>query len=241
MKKQLFKIQIIIHNDEKIKYIESMRKFVFAALLCSAAVAAATFAGGCKKSVNYGDYVSEKRYDTYAYGDDNVDIKINLYMREAPFCADGIKGKVEFTGEICVTLPQTYELVEVEFCGNYGEMNYSAVENNYTLDFCEWNADGKCDVTITADGTKNVYQTESVLYEGVIGCERALDCVTEKNADYFKRLCDGDVFLGEIFIRLLYDEGCYYYVGVCDRQGAVKAFLVDGEQGKIIATHDGRG
>ena len=89
--------------------------------------------------------------------------------------------------------------------------------------------------------TKNVYQTESVLYEGVIGCERALDCVIEKNADYFKRLCDGNVFLGEIFIRLLYDEGCYYYVGVCDRQGAVKAFLVDGEQGKIIATHDGRG
>ena len=37
-------------------------------------------------------------------------------------------------------------------------------------------------------------------------------------------------------MRLLADEGkCYYYVGVIDREGNTAAYLVDGENGNVIA------
>ena len=66
-------------------------------------------------------------------------------------------------------------------------------------------------------------------------CESAVKCVTEHNPDLFASLTENKIFKGEIYVRLLYDEGCYYYVGVCDREKNINAFLVDGVRGKIIA------
>ena len=42
-------------------------------------------------------------------------------------------------------------------------------------------------------------------------------------------------FAGEIYIRLLYEEAPYYYVGIIDRSGGCNAFLMNAETGKILA------
>ena len=64
------------------------------------------------------------------------------------------------------------------------------------------------------------------------------ECAVEHGKELFASLTDGNIFLGEIYVRLLYDDGCYYYVGVCDRNKKITAYLVDGERGKVIASHE---
>jgi hypothetical protein len=42
-------------------------------------------------------------------------------------------------------------------------------------------------------------------------------------------------FLGEIYIRYIHENAPYYFVGVIDRNGAMNAYLLHGETGKILA------
>ena len=199
----------------------------------------ALFFCGCKKSVNYLNYISEKRSNIYLYLDDEVEIKIHLSERESPYSTDGIKGDMSDFCEIFVRLPRNYDEVNISVCGIEGQMNYKAVENCYYLSQSGGNIEGdKATVTLTYGGESKEYSALSVLYDGVISPEEAVKCVIDYNGELFASLTQKDIFLAEIFVRLLYDDGCYYYVGVCDRNKKISAFLVDGERGNIIATKE---
>ena len=141
--------------------------------------------------------------------------------------------------EIYVKLPKSYDEVNISVCGVEGEMNYRAVENCYYLSTSGGNISGESiDVALTYGDESTTYSAVSVLYDGVISCEDAVKCVIERDKDLFESLTEDGIFCGEIYVRLLYDEGCYYYVGVCDRDKKISAYLVDGERGKIIATKE---
>ena len=191
---------------------------------------------GCKRGVNYLNYISEKRSNVYLYLDDEIEIKIHVSEREAPYSTDGIKGEMSGFCEIFVTLPKNYEEVDISVCEIEGQMNYKAVENCYYLSSGGTIGGEKVSVTLTFGGESKQYSAASVLYDGVIDCESAVKCAIDYDRDLFKSLTRKDLFLGEIFVRLLYDDGCYYYVGVCDRNKKITAFLVDGERGNVIAT-----
>lgn len=206
--------------------------FILAALCCLACLFAA-----CAKKADYSDFISEKRTNVYIYQDDGINIKIYCSQKEQPYAADGIKGDVSPLCEAFVSLPKTYETVLISFCGNEGEMNYQAVYRHFYLSFSA--EDFKSDeisVTLTFGGESKTYTALSVKHSGVMSCEEAVKCVTEHDKELFASLSEGGVFRGEIFVRLLYDEGCYYYVGVCDQEKHITAYLLDGERGIIIAT-----
>ena len=210
-----------------------MKKFLCLILVTTLAV----FLGGCKKSVNYLNYISEKRSNIYLYSDDEVEIKIHISERESPYSTDGIKGDMSDFCEIFVRLPRNYDEVNISVCAVEGQMNYKAVENCYYLSQSGGNIEGdKVTVTLTYNNQSKEYSALSVLYSGVLSCDEAVKCVIDYDGDLFKSLTQRDIFLAEIFVRLLYDDGCYYYVGVCDRDKKISAFLVDGERGNIIAT-----
>lgn len=211
-----------------------MKKFLY---LLLAVCAALCFACGCGKKVDYLSYVSEKRSNIYLYSNDGFEIKIHLSERETPYSANGIKGDMSDFCEIFVTLPKNYDEVDISVADVNGQMNYKAVENCYYLSTSGANISGdSVKVTLTYNGESAEYTALSVLYGGVISCDDAVKCVIEHDGDLFKSLTQKDIFLGEIYVRLLYDEGCYYYVGVCDRDKKISAYLVDGERGNIIAT-----
>ena len=212
----------------------NMKKFLFAAAGLLAAVAALS---GCAKSVKYADYISEKRSDIYLYAGDDTEIKIYCSQREQPYAADGIKGDVSDLIEIFVILPNNPETVEIDAGGFGGEMNYRAVENDFYLSFtAQTFKTESIDITLDCDGKTSSYTAQSVKSGALISCEQALNCVIDHDKSLFTSLTDGTLFAGEIFVRLLYDNGCYYYVGVCDRQRNMSAYLVDGERGKIIVS-----
>lgn len=209
-----------------------MKKFTLLFIFCSIILL-----GGCKTGVNYNDYITERRYDFYHYQDDSTEIKIYRGERETPYGTDGYLGEVSALTEIFVTLPENPDEVEISVCGIEGEMNYRAAEKSFYLSSSEWTNEGdKAEITLTYGGKTQTYVAQSVLYNGVMSCEDALGCVIEHDKTLFDNLTENGAFKGEIFIRLLYDEGCYYYVGVCDRERQINAYLVDGVKGKIIAT-----
>ena len=88
---------------------------------------------------------------------------------------------------------------------------------------------------MNADGKTETYTALTAIYEGVLSCDDALRCVIDCEKELFENMTVNGVFDGEIYVRLLYDDGCYYYVGVCGKDKNITAFLVDGEKGKIIA------
>ena len=211
-----------------------MKKF----LIFAAGLFAATLAlSGCAKSVRYADYISEKRTDIYLYAGDDTEIKIYCSQREQPYAADGIKGEVSDLIELFVTLPKNPERVEIDAGGFGGEMNFRAVENDFYLSFsAQAFKTDSIEVTLDCDGEISEYTAQSVKSGALLSCEQALNCVVDHDKELFSSLTDGTLFEGEIYVRLLYDKGCYYYVGVCDRQRNMNAYLVDGERGKIIAS-----
>lgn len=213
-----------------------MKKFLFVVL---AACISACFFCGCKKEVNYLDYVSERRSNIYMYADDSLEIKIYISERENPYSADGIKGEIAPLCEVYVRFPKNYDEVNIKVGSVEGQMNYKAVENCYHLSFSDEKFESESvPVTLTYDGKSTDYTAATVLYDGVISCDDAVKCAAEHGKELFASLTEGKIFLGEIYVRLLFDEGCYYYVGVCDRDKKITAYLVDGERGKVIASHE---
>ena len=57
--------------------------------------------------------------------------------------------------------------------------------------------------------------------------------------ELLKTLTNGKEFAGELYVRILYENVPYFYVGVVDRKGNVTAFLLDGKTGKILAKRSG--
>lgn len=209
------------------------------AYLCCITGLSVCLLGGCKKEVDYLSYVSEKRTDILMYSNDGLEIKIYLSEKENPYSTDGIKGEMSKLTEIYVNLPKNSDSVYVSVETVEGEMSYRAVENCYYMSCSESGITGEsAQVTLTYGGDSNVYTVTSVLYDGVINCDEAVGCVIEHESDLFSSLTQNGIFCGEIYVRLLYDDGCYYYVGVCDRNKKINAYLVDGEKGKIIATKE---
>ena len=201
--------------------------------------AALCLLSGCAKKVDYLTYVSEKRTDIYLYSNDGLEIKIYRSEQETPYSADGVKGEMSALTEIFVTLPENCDEVNVKAGNIEGEMNYRAVENCYYLSSSGGEIpNSNVEVNLSYGGNNQTFTAISVLYDGVISCDEAVKCVVEHNADLFASLTQNNVFCGEIYVRLLYDDGGYYYVGVCDRNKKITACLVDGERGKIIATRE---
>ncbi|MCM1438234.1 MAG: hypothetical protein NC131_03340 [Roseburia sp.] len=212
-----------------------MKKFLLTALLTLPALFCLS---ACKKSVNYFSYVSEYRKSVYIYRDDTVSIKIYSVDKETPYSLDGFKGAVENVTEVYFGYSGNADEVEIELLGQGGEMSWLAVTRNYYLSFSGAETSGaSIPVTVRVDGQEKNYDVFNVAEEGTIDGKTALDCVREYDGEAFSSLSDGDLFAGEIIIRLLYDEGCYYYVGLCNREAQVHAYLVNGADGRIIAEH----
>lgn len=213
------------------------RKSKFVLIFTAALAAVLLCFTGCGRGVDYTKYISEKRSEVYLYEDDAVSVKIQCSEKEQPFAADGYRGDISPLVEIFVKLPKNPEELEVSVEGHGGEMNYQAVGKRFELSFSAkaFKKDG-VDVTLTYGGESKTYTALSVKYAGVMSCEDAVKCVVEHDRALFEGMTKNGLFDGEIFVRLLFDEGCYYYVGICDKTLHITAFLIDGESGKILAT-----
>ncbi len=229
---QLFENINYIHNIFAAQYIVYMRKFFITAALC----ALLCLGAGCSKEIDYTAYISERRTNIYMYADDDVQISVYCVRREQPYSADGYCGELCPVAEIYARFTRNPDEVNASLEGHSGEMSYEAVENRFYLSFSagEFTSES-LDITLTYGGESKIYTALGALTYGTMSCEDALKCVIEYDGALFEGMTKNGIFDGEIFVRLLYDDGCYYYVGVCNKDKKISAYLLDGERGKIIA------
>ncbi len=214
-----------------------MRKFFILALVCTVIALSSVLLSSCAKEVDYTKYVSERRSNIYLYSDDERSVTLNCTEREQPYAADGYRGDMCSLIEILVSFSHNPESVALGVGEYSGEMNYESVENRYFLSFsAEAFESETVEVTLTCGGESNTYTCLGARTAGVMSCDDAVKCVIEYDRALFDGMTKNGVFAGEIFVRLLYDDGCYYYVGICGKDKKISAYLLDGERGKIIAT-----
>ena len=216
-------------------------KKIFMCGVCSFCLAASCLfiLPSCSKSVDYISYVSENRREVYLCKEDTYELKVFCSDRETPYCADGVKGDMTTVCEIyykCTTSPSC---VVAEVGDFNGEMNYMSVTGSFYLSFSANIFDEESlTVKLTIDGKESEIKARNVFEAGTIDWKSALNSVVEYDRERFDNLTQRNRFLGEIGVRLIYDDGCYYYVSVCDREKKVKAYLVDGKSGRIITERE---
>ncbi len=218
-------------------------KFLCAVLLLLCALCGAF---GCKTAVDYTEYISELRSNIFLAQSEEFSLRIYAVKKESPYVADGVCEEVSPRMEVYLLAPEGAQTVTLSLLldGNEvgGELSYDNVKGEYffsrTLELSGYSTlpctlrYGEKEVKLTAT---------SVLTERTLPAEVVLKNVRENAPELFSSLTDKYGFAGEIYIRLLYEDAPYYYVGVLDRTGKAYAFLLSGETGKLLAKRESDG
>lgn len=217
-----------------------MKKIFIRRLGCLTLLASCiTILPSCSKKVDYFNYVSENRREVYLCSEDSFELKIFCCEKETPYTLDGVKGEMATVCEVYYKCSTSPSCVVAEVEGYSGEMSYMSVSSSFYLSFSAdvYNAESLT-VKLTVDGKESEIAVRNVFEAGTVDWQSAINCVVEYDRERFESLTNRNTFLGEIGVRLIYDDGCYYFVSVCDREKNVKAYLVDGKSGRIITERE---
>ena len=197
----------------------------------------------CKKRVDYFSYVSELRDNIFLAETEDYSLQAYSIIKETPYFADGIVMECSRRIEVRFIAPQGDKNCSISFTvdgKNYGgEFSFDNVKTEYfwscSLDISTLS---KIDFNLVYDGQPLEMQAVSVLNGTELSPRAILNCLQKENLDIFNGLTDKYGFSGEIYIRLIYEENPYYYVGIIDRNGKIYAFLLNATTGKILAKRE---
>lgn len=196
--------------------------------------------------------MSELRYDAYYDDNEPEGLYAYAYHRETPMLSDGIVGEKSYVCEFYYAKSDgtdTYEIcyTAAEASGG-GETSYDEVKEMHFYS-CTLNLTGVESIEVSLRNTRtNESKTatlQSTANTSALSPSDALRALCEKKSDVFAELTKEErkgvftkqeVFYGEIRLRVIRSaEKNYYYVGVVDREKKTRSFLLDGENGRILA------
>jgi hypothetical protein len=195
---------------------------------------------GCKHETNYFDYVSELRNNIFIADTEDLHIRIYSVVKEYPYATDGIAHEKTARTEVYLLAPdgaQNYTITLYIEDNEYGgELAYDNVKGEYFLSFtldCAHLQEIACNLSYGE--TQIQFTASSVLQEDTLTPQNILLNVQQYSPDIFQDMSDKYGFCGEIYLRLLYEDAPYYYVGIFNRKGEITAFLVNATSGKVLA------
>ncbi len=199
-----------------------------------------SFCCACKKKVDYFDYVSELRSNLFLAKTEEFSLKIYSVFKESPYGADGVAQPVAPRLEAYLLAPSGDQTVRLSFSidgKEYGgEMSYDNVKGEYfygySLDASKLSS---IECTILYGEDRYTLNALSVLTDATLSPKKTLTMLIAECKQPFDELTDEYGFAGEIYLRLIYEDSPYYYVGLIDREGKIQAFLLSAETGKILA------
>lgn len=211
-------------------------------LVCAALLCALSFVG-CKKTVRYADYVSELRNNIFLAETETLSLRVYSVTKESPYAADGVPQETAPRTEVYLVAPEGDEVCSLAFTvggKDYGgEMSFDNVRAEYYF-YCTLDTSDLSEIVckINYGGTESELTAKSVRTENTLSHEEILNGLLSAEKPLFDGLTDKYGFAGEIYIRLIFEETPYYYVGVIDRSGKITAFLINGETGKLLAKRE---
>ncbi len=233
-------MNVFSHLKSKLLHPIKAIRFVFA-FVCLLCISACLFA--CQKQVEYFDYVSELRSNVFLATSDDFSLRIYSVVKESPYSADGVPRERNTRTEIWLTAPSGDKECNVSFTVGGtpygGEMSFDNVKAEYYL-ACPLDTSTltKLDCTFTYGETEYKLTAESVRSETTLSPETVLKTLVNAEAELFTAMTDKYGFAGEIYLRLIYEDSPYYYVGVINRNGKTNAFLINATSGKILAKRE---
>ncbi len=208
--------------------------FLLLLLLTLAALA------GCTNRIDYFDYVSELRSNIFLAESDGFSLRVYAVTKETPYLADGIPKECSTRLEAYMVAPEGDKTCNITLSlreNTYGgEMSYDNVKAEYyfscTLDV---SSERELPFEIEYGEQKFTLCARSVLTEDTLTPKNVLTNLEREENELFSSLTDKYGFTGEIYLRLIYEDAPYYYVGLIERNGNVHAFLINAKTGKILA------
>lgn len=206
------------------------------------------FLSGCVKSDTQGleNYVSELKSEIYSANDSEYNIKANYGYRETPYANDGKQNERIYSLTFVLFDKQTDD-AEYKLLFSYGQTEYEktfklnpAIDNlecaieieNFSLK--EFTAKIVCAERVTDLTFK------SIIPVGTISSKSALKRLLEQQQDLINSYYDNNgIFAAEIHQRIVVKDGkAYWYIGICSKDGKVKALLIDGINGEVLAVRE---
>jgi hypothetical protein len=198
----------------------------------------------CKnKSVNLMDSVSELRDNLLLAQNDELSLRVYSVTREVPYLADGIRRELSQFSEFRIVAPAAYNRIDLAFeiGGKHygGDTSYDNVKSEYFYS-CNVDLSGvqSLPITLIYQGNKQTLTALSVKTERTISPQQALNAVYHADKDFIDEKVDKYGFIGEIHVRLIYEENAYYYVGFIEKNGRTTAYLLNAENEKILAKRE---
>ena len=201
---------------------------------------------GCNKKTDLTKNLSQLNTLVYAGNNENYDIKASYGFCEQPLKNDGIVGKTEYNLKFSFK-GALLDNAEYSLCFIYNNQTYNQVfklDNLKHLLVCNFNIDDfnltQFEIELTCNSEKTSITMTSEIPNGTIDYKTALNKVYEKQESLLKNYYDeSGNFNGEIRQRILVKDGkAYWYIGLVNTNGELKAFLVDGKSGEILAIRE---
>ena len=214
------------------------RLFQILALLLFGAIA--LLFPACKKETDYFSYVSELRGNILLAKTETLSLRAYAVQKEIPYETDGIARETSTRAEIYLSAPSGDKTCNLSFTvaeKTYGgEMSYDNVKAEYYYS-CALDIFSLSELSFEVEygEEKTTLQAVSVKTENTLSPQAVLEHLRKTEADLFESMTDKYGFAGEIYLRLLYEDAPYYYVGVIDKNGKTTAYLLNAETGKILA------
>ena len=197
----------------------------------------------CKENVDLKLYVSQLRLGVYQGAFEDYKITAFAEDRETPFLLDGFVGtkeyimtvKVEKQKGSCdgVFIKLDYDDVSVESKLEYNPLNGKFISE---IKVSKLPTSSSILATIKCEELECSCELTTQKNAGTISYENALNSLKNSEPSLIKNLFETTNICTEIHIRLIAEgDKNYYYIGLVDKDGKIKAFLIDGLSGEVLA------
>ena len=199
---------------------------------------------GCKKENAYLTYISELKQNLYAGTANDISVTAYYGFREEPFINDGKAGEkvYGYTFKLDIIPDEIRRAVELKtdnetysavFTPDEITSEYKAfieIKNHFEREFT---------VTYICGSEQTQITLCSIVPENCISYERALDLLTEKQQSLLNAYSSDNGFNAEIYMRIfIKNDSPYWYVGIASGHGKLKALLIDGISGELLAVRE---
>lgn len=217
-----------------------MKKILLYAILLLSLV---TFTG-CKPQEHIDPRISQLRNDVIFGESQNFKLSAYCERREDPLESDGVCGKLENSLIFKIDFGKSQSAIEncsisftlngKEYCETF---EYKPLSSFLFAHVCVENLPSEpIDVCIKGPNVNETLTLCSIKNKGTVDYFSALQTITNSNEDCKNFLESGD---GELRIRLIDNDGYdYWYIGFISAEKTL-SFLIDGENGEIIAQKNG--
>ena len=118
-------------------------------------------------------------------------------------------------------------------------MSYDNVKEEY---FFSVSADvstlRSLDVRIRFGNEEISLTARTIKTEPTLAPREILEKLKENEPTVFETLTNENGFVGEINLRLISDDSPYYYVGLIEKSGKTRAYLLTSDTGRVLAKRE---